>query len=80
MRLALMLCSILIITVTNQGCCPECPTVPQKCIVPHTDEPSIDYSLCDDNNFSCIGSKALVNYESMKAYANKLKSNSEVCK
>ena len=77
---ATTLCSLLIITIINTGCCPKQPPIHQKCIVPDADEPIIDRAKCDDRDYGCIIAKALSNYESMKAYAETLKINSETCK
>jgi hypothetical protein len=82
MQHVMMLFAILTITLFN-GCCPQpkpCPIIPQRCIVPITDEPVIDNLKCVDGNYSCIISKALLNYEAMKAYAKELKINGEVCR
>ena len=82
MQHVMMLLAILI-TITFSGCSEkECKPVlvPQKCKVPTTPEPTIDYEPCDDNNYSCIVSKSLKNYEAQKNYAKELKINSEVCR
>lgn len=78
---AIALCTILTITFFN-GCAEktEIPIVPQKCKVPYTDLPIIDNRLCDDKNYTCIVKKTLLNYENMKLYAEKLRTNSEVCR
>lgn len=76
------LCLISIITLFN-GCCPKptpCPSIPQRCHVPYAELPIIDNTLCDDNNYSCIVVKTLSNYEALKAYAETLKTNSDVCR
>lgn len=78
----MMLCAIST-AILFSGCCPKpnaCPPIPQKCVVPYTEEPVIDNTKCDDSNYSCIASKALLNYEAMKNYAKMLQINSEVCK
>lgn len=74
---------LLILTVTIfSGCSQECKPVlvPQKCVVPQTPEPTIDYEPCADNDYGCIVSKSLKNYEAQKNYARELKINSEVCR
>ena len=76
------LCSLLIISLFN-GCCPKCPPpevikVPQKCEFPHVSEPIIDntkYSTPDE-----IASKVLINYVSMKMYAEELLKAQNVCR
>lgn len=81
MRHVAIVCSLLTIILFNNGCAEkECIPVPQKCVVPYTQLPSIDNTLCDDNNYSCIAIKALTNYEAMKAYAETLLTNSQVCR
>lgn len=82
MQHVVMLWGILTL-ITFNGCsekeCKPIP-VPQKCKVPITQEPIIDYDPCADNEYSCIVGKALKNYEAQKSYAKELKSNSEVCR
>ena len=71
---------ICLITISISGCSKEeCKPIPQKCIVPYTDEPTIDNENCD-NNTTCTIKKALKNYEAQKDYAERLKNNSEVCR
>lgn len=79
---AIALCLLSTITLFNSGCAEksEIPIIPQKCKVPYTELPIIDNKLCDDNNYTCITQKALINYENMKLYADKLRTNSEVCR
>ena len=82
MRHVAMLYFILI-TITFSGCSQkECKSIfiPQKCIVPYTPEPIIDYTQCSNEDYACITSKVLKNYEAQKNYARELKINSEVCK
>lgn len=82
MRHVTMLLAILTL-ITFSGCAEkECKPVlvPQKCIVPQTPEPEIDYEPCEHNDYSCIVSKVLKNYEAQKNYARELKINSEVCR
>lgn len=81
MKTVMALC-ILSITIIFNGCAEKtvCAPIPQKCRVPYTELPKINNSLCDDNNYSCITVKALSNYEAMKAYADTLLSNSQVCR
>lgn len=82
MKMLISLCILLIITLFNSGCADKtiCAPIPQKCHVPYTELPKIDNTLCDDNNYSCIVVKTLSNYEAMKAYADTLLSNSQVCR
>jgi hypothetical protein len=52
--------------------------VPQKCVIPVVEEPVLDntsYTRSKD-----IVAKAILNYETMKKYAEKLLSSQEVCK
>jgi hypothetical protein len=52
--------------------------VPQKCVIPLVEEPVIDntsYTRSKD-----VVAKAILNYEAMKRYADKLLSSQEVCK
>lgn len=82
MRHAMMLLAILTLIIFSGCSQKECKPilVPQKCIVPQTPEPIIDYAPCADNEYSCAVSKALKNYEAQKSYARELKINSEVCR
>ena len=64
--------------ISISGCNEECKPIPQKCVVPYTEEPIIDNSQCY-NNITCVIKKALKNYEAQKDYAERLKNNSEVC-
>ncbi len=75
------LCLISTTMILINGCtCEErIVKVPQKCYVPHTQQPTINNVHCDDSNYSCIVSKALLNYESMRSYAKELEANSKVC-
>ena len=73
---------VILTLITFSGCTQkECKPVLvlQKCVVPQTTEPTIDYEPCADNNYGCIVSKSLRNYEAQKNYAKELKINSEVC-
>lgn len=80
MRHVTMLLAILTL-ITFSGCAKkECIAIPQKCTVPTTPEPEIDYEQCAANDYSCIVSKVLKNYEAQKNYARELKINSEVCR
>lgn len=83
MQHATMLCSILI-AIAISGCGSIEPKVeyvyvPQKCVVPETQEPIISNKSCEID-YNCTVVKVLSNYEAMKAYAESLKANSEVCK
>lgn len=75
-----MLCLSSIIILFSGCSQKECVPIPQKCVVPYTELPNIDNTLCNDNNYSCITAKALLNYEAMKAYADTLLSNSGACR
>jgi hypothetical protein len=74
---------LITISFSLAGCAEQCPEpkivyVPQKCIIPIVDEPVIDntsYTRSKD-----IIAKAILNYEAMKKYAEKLLSSQEVCK
>jgi hypothetical protein len=82
MKVVLMLSTTLTILLFD-GCCPKptpCPVIPMRCVVPYTPLPDINNTLCEDTDFKCISAKVLTNYESVKEYADTLKSNSEVCK
>lgn len=81
MKMLISLC-ILSITIIFNGCAEKtiCAPIPQKCRVPYTELPKIDNTLCDDQNYSCITQKVLLNYEAMKEYADTLLSNSQVCR
>ena len=86
MRLIAMGLLISSIILIFSGCmakpCPapqvEYVNVPQKCVVPYTEEPVIDNAHYE--TYPQIVVKALQNYTAMKEYAMKLKVNSEVCR
>jgi hypothetical protein len=73
----------ILISLNFNGCSEPQPEakivyVPQKCVIPLVDEPTIDntsYTRSKD-----IIAKAILNYEAMKKYAEKLLSSQEVCK
>lgn len=73
--------SMLLIAINISGCSSTKQTVPvpQRCVVPYTPEPVIDNAPCA-GNVKCVHDKVLKNYEAMKAYAEELKNNSEVCR
>jgi hypothetical protein len=79
-----ILCSIsIIISFSITGCAEQHPEpkivyVPQKCIIPKVDEPTIDNKSY--TNSKDIVAKAILNYEAMKEYAEKLLASQEVCK
>jgi hypothetical protein len=79
----MLLCSILI-AISFSGCAKEPPLeakivyVPQKCIIPAVEEPVIDNNSY--TNSKDIVAKAILNYEVMKEYADKLLTSQEVCK
>jgi len=75
----LMLCAFLTITIINTGCCPKCPTIPQRCIVELPSEPIIDNESCG-GDVKCVAEKGLKNYEAQKLYAETLKNNAGVCR
>lgn len=79
--LQVMILSMFLIAIGISGCSSAQPvvSVPQRCIVPYTPEPVIDNTLCA-GNVKCVHDKVLKNYEAMKAYAEELKNNSEVCR
>lgn len=79
-RLIVMMGWRLLIAMFFNGCSNGVVNVPQKCKIPHTEEPKIDNSACKDNDNSCIISKILKNYESQKDYGKRLKINSEICR
>lgn len=79
MLLVKMLCSLLIITFID-GCALKTVPVPQRCVVPPTDEPIIDNTPCPKEDYKCKAQKSLKNYEAQKKYAKDLKNNSEVCR
>jgi hypothetical protein len=57
---------------------PKIVYVPQKCVIPLVEEPVKDntsYTRSKD-----VIAKAILNYEAMKKYAEKLLSSQEVCK
>jgi hypothetical protein len=74
---------LIIISFNLAGCSkpqpePKIIYIPQKCIIPTVEEPTIDntsYTRSKD-----IIAKAILNYEAMKKYAEKLLSSQEVCK
>jgi hypothetical protein len=82
--IAMLLFSISITTSFSfWGCAeqpqkPEIVYVPQKCIIPKVDEPTIDNNSY--SNSKDIVAKAILNYEAMKAYADKILKSQEVCK
>jgi hypothetical protein len=82
MRHVQMLLTILTAIIFSGCSHKECKPVliPQKCIVPITQEPEIDNIPCLNNEYSCVVGKALRNYEAQKSYAKELKNNNEVCK
>jgi hypothetical protein len=55
----------------------EYVNVPQKCVVPYTEEPVIDNAHYE--TYPQIVVKALQNYTAMKEYAEVLLENSKVC-
>ena len=75
----LMLISILIV-LSISGCSvkTEYIKVPQKCIIPDTQEPIIVNDKSSD--VFEASKKCTLNYIKMKEYAEQLKINSEVCK
>lgn len=77
-QLAVML-SILSISIIFSGCCPKCPTIPQRCIVEMPSEPIIDNESCG-GDVKCVVEKNLKNYEAQKLYAETLKNNAGVCR
>jgi hypothetical protein len=77
-----ILCSISIVISFN-GCTAEQPEpkivyVPQKCVTPDVEKPMIDNKSY--TNSHDIVAKALLNYEMVKEYAEKLLASKEVCK
>jgi hypothetical protein len=79
----MLLCSILIITsfsgcVVEQQQEPKVVYVPQKCVPPDVDEPVIDNTQYTNNKD--IVAKAIMNYEAMKKYSEKLLASKDVCK
>jgi predicted transcriptional regulator len=52
--------------------------VPQKCVIPAVEEPAIDNNSY--TNSKDIVAKAILNYEAMKKYSEKLLSSQDVCK
>lgn len=73
--------ALIISTITLfSGCCKESINIPQKCIVPYTDEPKIFMGICENGDNGCVVEKVLRNYDAMKDYAMRLKINSEVCR
>jgi hypothetical protein len=79
-RLTVKIALTLSIITIFSGCCKESVSIPQKCKVPLTEEPTLDLRVCEDDNNSCVIEKVLKNYEAQKDYAKRLKVNSEVCK
>jgi hypothetical protein len=73
----------ILIIISFSGCAEQCQEpkivyVPQKCIIPLVEEPVKDntsYTSSKD-----VIAKAILNYEAMKKYAEKLLSSQEVCK
>jgi hypothetical protein len=73
----------ILITISFSSCSEPQPDtkivyVPQKCIIPAVEEPMIDntgYTRSKD-----VIAKAILNYEAMKKYAEKLLASQEVCK
>lgn len=49
-----------------------------QCKTPDVTRPVIDNTRC--NTYECVYDKTLINYESMKAYAEKLYNANNVCK
>jgi len=80
MQHVMMLLAILILIVFSGCATKECVAIPQKCVIPNTQEPIIDYEPCVDKDYACVVSKVLKNYEAQKNYAKELKANSEICK
>lgn len=76
---------VILITMLISGCSTceqsiEHVYVPQKCVVPETEEPILNNAKCDKLDYNCAVVKVLSNYEAMKRYAELLKYNSEACK
>ena len=56
---------------------PQIVYVPQKCVIPHVSEPSIDNVSYTE--YGDVVAKALLNYTKMKQYAEKLLASQSVC-
>jgi hypothetical protein len=52
--------------------------LPQKCVIPEVEEPVRDNTKYTSDK--AVIAKAILNYETMKKYAEKLLSSQEVCK
>jgi hypothetical protein len=78
-----LLAILISLNFSLTGCAEQCPEpkiiyVPQKCAIPLVEEPVIDntsYTRSKD-----IIAKAILNYEAMKKYVEKLLLSQEVCK
>jgi hypothetical protein len=79
--IATLLFSILI-TISFNGCSniqqePKIVMIPQKCVVPYVEPPFKDNTSYTRNKD--IIAKAILDYEAMKKYAEKLLAAQEVC-
>jgi len=63
--------------LTIKGCGAKIQKVPQKCITPKPDKPTIDNEQC--TNLLDSSKQCLSNYTKMKAYAIKLEEANRVC-
>jgi hypothetical protein len=79
--------TLLAILITTSfsltGCAEQCPEpkivdVPQKCVIPYVEEPVRDNTKYTSDK--AIIAKAILNYETMKKYAEKLLASQKVCK
>jgi hypothetical protein len=83
MTTMLLLAILTAISFSITGCAEQQPEpkivyVPQKCVIPKVYEPVIDNKSY--TNSKDIVAKAILNYEAMKEYAEKLLVSQEVCK
>jgi hypothetical protein len=80
-KIATALCSILTV-ITFNACSSkeECKPIIIKCTIPATKYPDINNTRCAENDYKCVVSKTLMNYETMKEYALTLRANEEICK
>lgn len=78
--------SMLLITISINGCADPKPVipVPQRCVTPYTPEPVMDNTPCpkDDKakRYKCVHDKVLKNIEAKNKHAEEQKNNSEVCR
>lgn len=73
--IAVKMLLIALIGISSSGCT---GVYFSQCKTPDVKYPDINNSRCD--SYECVYDKTLINYESMKAYAEKLYNANSICK